>query len=134
MKRTVPHRLRLVLTADAAWDGVLGMFFCLASSRLLAGWGWVPALRPWPLFVIIGVGCLLFAVVLARSVRDPNAAAFTRMVAIGNALAAVTAAAAGVAAGLTGGSATRTAVTLAAVAVGCVVFTVVEWRASWPRA
>ncbi|HEY3685927.1 MAG TPA: hypothetical protein VGL93_23035 [Streptosporangiaceae bacterium] len=125
--RTVSYPLRFVLTADAVWDAVVGVVFCLASSRMLAGWAWFPALRPWPLFVIIGVGCLVFAVVLARGVRDPNAAQFARLVAIGNAAAAVIA---GLAAVLLAGPATRTAITLAIVAVGCAVFAVLEWLLS----
>lgn len=117
--------LAQVLAADAVWDGVLGVAFC--AVPWLGRYAGLPAARPWPVFVLAGLACLAFAVVLARGARGPDATALCRVAAIGNAAAAVLASAAAV---LLGGA---PAVALGLAAAGCLAFAVAEWNVTARR-
>lgn len=117
-------RLASVLRADAVWDGLLGIGLLLAPWPAVAhAVGTAPA-RPWPVFVLIGLGCLAFAVVMARVAGGPGAVGVARAAALANGAGVVAAVVLllFVAPDLT----TRAALVVAA--VGCAVFAALEWR------
>lgn len=112
------ERLPAVLAADAVWDGLLGIVFCLvpwSAHRL-------PAASPWPLFLVLGAGCFAFAALLTQAARGRNTVAVARLAAISNA--------AGMLVAIVVVVLLHTPLQAAAVAVvgaGCGLFAVLEW-------
>lgn len=128
-----PRRLRVILGADAVWDALLGLALFLASWPAAAERIGLPVARPWPVFVLLGIGCVGFGVLLARTARSANradAATVSRAASIGNAAGTI---------GLIvllllleqPAASEITALVLAA--VGCAVFAVLEWRPVRPE-
>lgn len=109
-----------VLGADAGWDVLLGVALFLAP--------WLVTASMWPVFVMLGAGCFVFAVVLARAARGHETVTITRLAVIGN-IAATTVSVVVVCSfrpspGITAG--------VIIAAVGCAAFAALEWLAARP--
>ena len=128
MNTATHNRAVAVLAADAGWDALLGVVLCLLVWPTAAGALGLPDGRPWPVFLVLGLGCLGFAAVLARGARGVDTAGVTRVAMLGNAVATV----AGVVTLLfvraplhTGGT-----VAVAIGTLGCAAFAILERRTS----
>jgi len=122
MTQAVRRRFTAVLIGDALWDFLLGLAFCLAPWQgHVVG---IPVARPWAVFVVIGAGCFVFAVVLVLAARSTDDLPVTRLAAISNAVGAVVVllALAVFFAQLQSGG----VIVVIVAAVGCAVFAVLE--------
>jgi hypothetical protein len=122
--------MRLLLGADAVWDTLLGAALCLAAVPAIARAVGASAARPWLVFVIVGVGCLVFAVVLALGARGRDTVAICGAASLGNAAGAVAAVVAIVVLIPVTGLAAAWVAGLCVAAGGCALFFVLEWRAA----
>lgn len=115
-----------ILVADGAFDVLVGAALLagtVASATRPLGAG---SLRPWPLFVAIGVGCLAFSALLFAASTGPGAKAFCRSIWLANVLTSAACVALLLA---FPHLAHLYVVTLAVVGVGCAVFASFEWTA-----
>lgn len=117
VRSTTRLSLGRILGADAGWDLVLGVVLCVLPL--------ITDARPWPLFLVLGVGSLIFAAVLWRAAsQSEGALQACQAAAIGNTLAVF---AALTAIAFSPGA----ALALAIAAVGCAVFAALEWQVCW---
>jgi hypothetical protein len=109
-----------VLAADAAWDVAVGA--ALAAAPWLAGRVGLPAPGLWPVFVLVGIGCFVFAGLLVRGAKGAGTVEIARAAAIANAAAVVVAVALALAVEPGPGWLSL----LGIAALGCAVFAVLE--------
>lgn len=81
--------LRRICAADAVWDALLGIAFCLAPWPRFADAIGLPAAQPWPAFEIVGLGCFVFSGLLVRAARGSDTVLIARAAAIGNTAVAI---------------------------------------------
>ncbi|QWF79259.1 hypothetical protein [Amycolatopsis sp. CA-230715] len=83
--------MRLLMGADAVWDGLLGLALLLLPVAAVSDAVGFPAVRPWPVYCALGVAMLAMALVLARAARGIDTAAVCKLAALGNAAGVVVA-------------------------------------------
>ncbi|WP_027942747.1 hypothetical protein [Amycolatopsis taiwanensis] len=119
---TASPLLARVLAADAVWDALGGVALVampFAGAGVSVAW--------WPVLVPVGAACLVFAGVLAWAAGGRNMTEIGAVTAVANAVAVVVAVVLLVA---FPGLAAALQFLLVALAVGCAVFAVLEWRAT----
>ncbi|GAA1987812.1 hypothetical protein [Amycolatopsis minnesotensis] len=83
--------MRLLLGADAVWDGLLGVALFLVPVSAVTDAVGFPVARPWPVYYALGVAMVAMALVLARAARGTDAVAVCKLAALGNAAGVVVA-------------------------------------------
>lgn len=124
-QRGVPSA-RAILVGDGAWDALIGVALIastIASVTRPLGAG---SLKPWPLFVVLGVGCLAVSALLLAASTGPDAAASCRSIWLPNMLTTVACVALLLA---FPHLAHPYVVALAMMGIGCAVFAAFEWTA-----
>jgi hypothetical protein len=121
---------RMILIADAAWDAIVGAALIAASTASVTRPLGAGPLRPGPVPVALGAVCLAVAALMIRASTGTQAAAFCRLIAPGNAAAAVTALALLIA---FPGAAHLYVAALAIGGTGCAVFATLEYQAQRPE-
>lgn len=71
---------RAILVADAAFDVLVGAALIASTISWAARPLGAGSLKPWPLFVVIGAGCLAVAALLAAASTGPDAAVMCRLI------------------------------------------------------
>ncbi|MFE3170588.1 hypothetical protein ACFXPA_05330 [Amycolatopsis sp. NPDC059090] len=122
--RGIRTYLPRILLADAIWDVLLGVVLVLSPWRSLANLLGLSAARPWPVFVVLGVGSFAFSGLLVRGALGTGTAEVCRAAAIANTAAVV---AVIVLLALVGTLGSGWALLLGVAGAGCAVFAVLEW-------
>jgi len=81
----------MILLADAAWDLIAGAALIAASTASVTRPLGAGPLRPGPLPVVLGAGCLAVAALMLHASTRPQAAAACRLIAPGNVAGAIAA-------------------------------------------
>jgi hypothetical protein len=122
---------RMILIADAAWDAIVGAALIAAPAASVTRPLGTGPLRPGLVPVALGAVCLAVAALMIHASTGTRAAAFCRLIAPGNAAAAVTALALLIA---FPGAAHPYVAALAIGGTGCAVFATLEYQAQRPEA
>lgn len=123
-QRGISRYLPTILLTDAIWDSLLGVALVLAPWQPIVGIFGLSAARPWPVFVILGIGSFAFAGLLIRSAQGTNTIEVCRIAAIANTVAVV---AVIVLLALLSAVGPGWLSLLGIAGAGCAVFAVLEW-------
>lgn len=119
-----------ILIADGVFDLLVGAALIASTITPAARVLGAGSLKPWPLFVVIGVGCLAVSGLLLAASTGPDAAAMCRSIWLPNMLSTV----AGVALLLVFPHLAHPyVVALTVASIGCAVFGTLEWTTSRQR-
>lgn len=116
-----------MLALDAAWVAALGVLLCLTPWTVHSWFGLAPG-ELWPLFLVLGAACFGYAGLLLLGVRGRSTLAICRFGAIANAVSVPVV----LLFNLIPGLQSPARFLLAAVALLCAAFALLEWRHGWP--